>query len=180
MGWCPRCYIQSFKEIGQLVPEKKIFEGFFTIYRRGGHLGHVTRMPRTNFRSPYPRRLHIKFGLDWPSGFGVEDVWNCGRTDGRTDDGRTTDDGRRSMGILKAHLWAFGSGELKKEKTFLPSSNCIPKSIPFTGYTHVHWFCGVQWIYTVIVVLWNILYEKCLWNNDRVVLNFWRCVYYSN
>ena len=31
----------------------------FTIYGRGGHLGHVTQMPRTNFRSPYPRRLHI-------------------------------------------------------------------------------------------------------------------------
>ena len=28
----------------------------------------------TNFRSPYPRGLHIKFGFDWPSGFGGEDV----------------------------------------------------------------------------------------------------------
>ena len=32
----------------------------FTIYGRGGHLGHVTKMPRTIFCSPYPRRLHIK------------------------------------------------------------------------------------------------------------------------
>ena len=40
-----------------------------TIYGRGGHLGHVTQMSLTNFRSPYPRRLHIKFGFDWPSGF---------------------------------------------------------------------------------------------------------------
>ena len=47
---------------------------FFTIYGRGGHLGHVTHMPRTNFRSPYPRRLHIKFGFDRPSGFGEEDL----------------------------------------------------------------------------------------------------------
>ena len=31
----------------------------FTIYGHGGHLGHVTQMPRTNFRSPYPRRHHI-------------------------------------------------------------------------------------------------------------------------
>ena len=46
----------------------------FTIYVLGGHLGHVTQMPRTNFRSPYPRRLHIKFGFDWPSGFGLEDL----------------------------------------------------------------------------------------------------------
>ena len=41
----------------------------FTIYGRGGHLGHVTHMLRTNIRSPYPRRLHIKFGSDWPSTF---------------------------------------------------------------------------------------------------------------
>ena len=45
----------------------------FTIYGCGGHLGHVTHMPRTNFHSPYPRRLQIKFGFDWASGFG-EDV----------------------------------------------------------------------------------------------------------
>ena len=41
----------------------------FTIYLRCGHLGHVIQMPRTKFRSPYPRRLHIKFGFDLPSGF---------------------------------------------------------------------------------------------------------------
>ena len=41
----------------------------FTIYGRDGHLGHVTQMPRTKFRFPYPRRLHIKFGFDRPTGF---------------------------------------------------------------------------------------------------------------
>ena len=41
----------------------------FTLYRRGGHLGHVTQMPRTKFCSPYPRRLHIKFDFDRQSGF---------------------------------------------------------------------------------------------------------------
>ena len=51
--------------------EKKIFQRrVFTIYGRGSHLGHVTQMPRTNFRSPYPRRLHIKLGFDRESGFG--------------------------------------------------------------------------------------------------------------
>ena len=45
------------------------FRRVFTIYVCGGHLGHVTQMPRTEFRSPYPRRLHIKFGFDRPSGF---------------------------------------------------------------------------------------------------------------
>ena len=43
-----------------------------TIYGHGGHLGHVTIY--INFRPPVPRRLNIKFGFDWPSGFSVEDV----------------------------------------------------------------------------------------------------------
>ena len=46
----------------------------FTIYGHGGHLGHVTWTIYTNFRSPFPRRLHIKFGFDWQSGFRGEDV----------------------------------------------------------------------------------------------------------
>ena len=46
----------------------------FTIYGRGGHLGHVTQMPRIKYLSPYPRRLHIKIGFDWQSGFGEEDL----------------------------------------------------------------------------------------------------------
>ena len=46
----------------------------FTIYGHGGHLGHVTKMPRTKYRSPYPTRLHIKFGFDRPSSFGEEDL----------------------------------------------------------------------------------------------------------
>ena len=50
------------------------FRRVFTIYGRGGHLSHVTQMPRTKYRSPYPRRLHIKFGFDRPSGFGEEDL----------------------------------------------------------------------------------------------------------
>ena len=44
----------------------------FNIY--GGYLGLVTKMPRTNVRSPYPMRLQIKFGFDWPSGFRGEDL----------------------------------------------------------------------------------------------------------
>ena len=34
--------IPSFVEISPLVPEKKFFEGFFTLYGHGSHLGHVT------------------------------------------------------------------------------------------------------------------------------------------
>ena len=63
---------QVFVKIGPLVLNKKIFDG--TIYGHGGHLRHVTHMSRTNFRSPYPRRLQIKFGFDWASDFGEEDI----------------------------------------------------------------------------------------------------------
>ena len=63
----------KFRENRSQVLEKT-FEGFFTIYGRGGHLGRVSQVRRTNFRSLYPRRLHIKFGFDWPSGFGEDDL----------------------------------------------------------------------------------------------------------
>ena len=33
--------MQSFMSVGPLVPEKKIFEGFFTIYGHGGQVGHA-------------------------------------------------------------------------------------------------------------------------------------------
>ena len=41
----------------------------FTIYGRGGHLGHMTLIWRSNLKCRYPRRLHIKFQLDRLSGF---------------------------------------------------------------------------------------------------------------
>ena len=50
------------------------FRTVFTIYGRGGHLGHLTQMPRTNFHSPFPRRLHIKFGFDRASCFRKENI----------------------------------------------------------------------------------------------------------
>ena len=62
----------SFKIIGLLVLEKKIFKGFLLF--NGGHLGHVTLTIYINFRSPILRMLHMKFGFDWPSGFREEDV----------------------------------------------------------------------------------------------------------
>ena len=45
----------------------------FTINKHGGHLGHLTCTIYISFLSYFPRRLHIKFGFDWPSGF-REDV----------------------------------------------------------------------------------------------------------
>ena len=47
---------------------------------RGGHLGHVTQTLRTNFHSPNPWMLHMKFGFDWPSYFG--DLWKWWTDDG--------------------------------------------------------------------------------------------------
>ena len=53
---------------------RRRFLNVFTIYGRGGHLGHVTWTIYINGPSPFPRRLHKKFGFDWPSSFGGEDV----------------------------------------------------------------------------------------------------------
>ena len=54
---------------------------FLTIYYRGGHFGYVTWIIYANFGSPFPWRLNINFGVDWPSGVGEDG--------GRTDDGQT-------------------------------------------------------------------------------------------
>ena len=64
----------KFRENRSAGSGEEDFLRVFTIYGRGGHLGHVTQMLRTKYRSPYPRRLHIKFGFDRPSGFGEEDL----------------------------------------------------------------------------------------------------------
>ena len=73
--------------------EEYSVEAFLPIYGRGGQLDNVSQMPRTYFRSPYRRRLHIKFGFDRPRGFGEEDASNCGRTATDDDNGRTPDHG---------------------------------------------------------------------------------------
>ena len=61
------------------------------IYSHGGHLGHVTWTIYINFRSPFLRMLHMKFGFDWPSGFREKEIVNDGRW--TKDDGRTTEHG---------------------------------------------------------------------------------------
>ena len=65
MGRSPRCYIPSFVEIGLLVPEK-MFDGFFTIYGHGGHLGHVIIIMVTNFQFPIPESLHTNLVQNGP------------------------------------------------------------------------------------------------------------------
>ena len=64
----------KFRENRPAGSGEEDFLRVFTIYGRGGLLGHLTQMQRTKYHSPYPRRLHIKFGFDRPSGFGEEDV----------------------------------------------------------------------------------------------------------
>ena len=61
MGWSPRCYIPSFVKTGLPVQEKKIFEGFFTIYGRGGHLGHVGFVLRTKISLALAKFTWIAF-----------------------------------------------------------------------------------------------------------------------
>ena len=64
--------IPSFVEIGLPVPQKKIFERFlrvFTIYGRGGHLGHVTSIMSSDLHFLVPESFHAKFGSERQSFF---------------------------------------------------------------------------------------------------------------
>ena len=51
----------SYVEIGSPIPEKNNFEVFFTIYGRGVHLGHVTRIMSSEFYFLVPKIFHTKF-----------------------------------------------------------------------------------------------------------------------
>ena len=64
----------KFQDHRTSVSGEEAFLRFLTIYGHGGHLGHVTWIIYINFGFPFPRRLHIKFGFDWPSCFRGEDV----------------------------------------------------------------------------------------------------------
>ena len=50
----------------------------FSIYRSGGHLGNENWTIYLNFLSPFPRRLHMKFGFDWLSSFREDELENGG------------------------------------------------------------------------------------------------------
>ena len=51
------------------TPGGEYFKGFI-VYGHCSHLGHVTWTIYINFRSPFLRRLPIKFYFDRPSDFG--------------------------------------------------------------------------------------------------------------
>ena len=55
--------LQNHRPSGSGEEDLKVF----AIYSHGGHLGHVTWIVYTNFRSSLLRMLHMKFGFDWPS-----------------------------------------------------------------------------------------------------------------
>ena len=69
----PQCYNAQLLGHRTSGSGEEDFNGF-TIYRRGGPLGLVTWTIHIHFHSPSPRRLHMKFGYDLPSGFREEDV----------------------------------------------------------------------------------------------------------
>ena len=92
----------KFRENQPAGSGEEDFWRVFTIYGCGGHLDHVTQMPRTKFCSPYPRRLHIKFHFDWPIGFREDDLWALWTTDDR----RTTD-GRRTGLAIDRSIWVL-------------------------------------------------------------------------
>ena len=69
MGWSPGCYIPSFVEIRLPVPEKNIFEGVFTIYGRGDHLGHVTSIMSSDIHFLVHESFDTKFSSDLFSSF---------------------------------------------------------------------------------------------------------------
>ena len=61
-------HTKFLSKISLLVPEK-IFEGFFTIYGQGGHLGHVTSIMSSDFHFLVLESFHTKFGSDQHSSF---------------------------------------------------------------------------------------------------------------
>ena len=69
----------SFKIIRLPVLEKKIFKGFYHIWVWWPSWS-CDLENNTNFGAPFPRRLHIKPGFDWPRGFREQIFENGGRT----------------------------------------------------------------------------------------------------
>ena len=90
----------KFRENRPAGSREENFEGFLPYMGLAAILVMWPRF-RIQTRSPYPSRLHINFGFDWPSGFGEEDVWNCWR---QPDDGQRTDAG--PWVYYKLTLWA--------------------------------------------------------------------------
>ena len=59
----PKWHLRSFNVLDLVVPEKNNFEGLFTIYRRGGHLGHVTKIPQRNIKILSPLAMGAQHAI---------------------------------------------------------------------------------------------------------------------
>ena len=58
MGWNPQCYIPSFVEICPPPGSGEDFLRVFTIYGRGGHVGHVTSIMSSDFHFLVPENFN--------------------------------------------------------------------------------------------------------------------------
>ena len=67
MGSGPKCYIPSFR--GNRPAGSGDFLQVFTIYGRGGYLGHVTCIISSDFHFLAPESFHAKFGSELHSSF---------------------------------------------------------------------------------------------------------------
>ena len=88
-------------------------KGFYHIWAWRPSLGHVTQMPQTNYCSPYPRRLHKKFGFDRASGL-EKKMFEIVYDDGWMPDHK-----------YPISSPAFGSGELKTKHEPCYKKNCL-------------------------------------------------------
>ena len=59
----------KFRENRPAGSGEEEFGRVFTIYGRGSHLGHVTRIMLTNFNFLVPESYQTKFSSEWPSSF---------------------------------------------------------------------------------------------------------------
>ena len=81
--------------------------------------------------SPFPKRLYVKFGFDWPSGLGEDDLWKWWTTP-PTDDRRTPEDDYYTFSYIMHFRWNSenyspnGDSNLHKhsDKT-ITSSTCV-------------------------------------------------------
>ena len=101
----PRCYIPSFLKIGMPVPEK-IFKGILPYMGVAAILVMRSRCDEKNFVPPIQAGFTYNMALIGPAVSEKKMFEHCERRR------RKTTDGRRTMGILQAHLLAFGSSGL--------------------------------------------------------------------
>ena len=100
-----RCYIPSFLKIGMPVPEK-IFEEILPYMGVAAILIMRSRCHEKLFVPPIQGGFTYNLALIGPAVSEKKMFEHCERHR------RKTTDGRRTMGILQAHLLAFGSGGL--------------------------------------------------------------------